>query len=167
MSGEAAMNDPGAWSVDLQIALHAIVLIALPLGTIALLFAVRRRAPRDVEALIATVIAAVLVFTARTFKHNCNLGQPYTQWAIPGLCIWVILLFVADRTFRSGCAALMTFAMVALCWHFMGLVHEPGWNGDPIGMRAMEQNRPKVMIREAEEFLVGKSATDPIDYPAG
>lgn len=158
------MTEPGALNTDLQIALHAIVLIALPLGTIALLFAVRRRAPQDIEALIATVIAGVLVLAARTFKHNCNSGQPYTQWAIPGLCLWVILLFVADRTFRSGCAAVMTFAMAALCWHFMGLMHEPGWTGDPQGMRAMEQNRPKVMIREAEEFLAGKAASDPIDY---
>ena len=161
------MTESSALSTELQIVLHAIVLIALPLGTVALLFAVRRRAPKDIEALIATVVAGTLVLAARTFKHRCNSGQPYTQWALPGLCLWVILLIVADRTFRAGCAAVIAFAMAALCWHFMGLVHEPGWTGDPNGMRAMAQNRPKVMIREAEEFLASKAAEDPIDYPAG
>ncbi len=153
-------------NVDAQVVIHAIVLISLPLGTLVLLLAVRRRAPQGGEALIAMTAAGVLVLGARAIKHNCDQGDPFMQWAVPGICLLIILLFVADWIFRIGCAALMTFAMAALCWHYMGLVHEPGWTGDPKRMRLRDENRPKVMIAEAEAFFASKAAEDPIDYPA-
>jgi len=89
------------------------------------------------------------------------------QWVIPAGCIWLIVLLIADRIYRFSIATLVFISGVILCFQYSDWVHKTGWTGNPEGMRLMAKNRPVVMIREAEEFLVGKAATDPIDYPAG
>lgn len=152
---------------SIWINVHAIVLIGLPIGTLAMLAICKKRKPRARDLLVGTIGAGIVSLSGLSCKHLCNQGDPFFQWLIPAVCIWLVLLFVADGTWRRSVAVLLFVAEVALCHHFVEIVHRTGWTGNPAGMRAMEQNRPKVMIKEAEEFLATKAATDAIDYPAG
>ena len=161
------MIGPDGSNVDLLVTLHAILLIALPPGTLLLLVLVRRRRPRAIAALIATGICFLISFVSMSCKHLCREGNPYFQWVVPILCMLVILLFVAHKVLRRAAAIIMFALLILLCEQFHHWAHQQAWSGNPEGSRTTEKNFNNSKIKIAEMVLAGVADSDSTDYPAG
>lgn len=146
--------------------LHAILMVAVVLGALALLILARRRRPRPATILVASIIALFTCMIGTGFHHACIQGQPVMQWMIPSGCIWVILLFVAGRLRKLIASTLLFVAMIVMCQQYSRWVHEDGWTGDIEAMRGSAINRQRVMISRAENFLADRAATNAAHFPA-
>jgi len=180
MGNDTAIRDPGEdriqWSVGerwhvmngdeltVWVNLHAIAMLALPAGTVALLVFAKRRVPQPIHVLVATGVASIVGFNGYSCRHRCNAGDPVLQWIIPTVCIWLILMFMADAVWRRATAAFVLISMWFLCLQYNSWVHEPGWAGDPERIRRGSEATTSHAIEDTEAFLVAKEPTDPTDY---
>ena len=70
-----------------------------------------------------------MLFAAAAGLHRCDLGQPFSQWLVPGVALIAVVACVYPVRLRRGLAAALAFTTVSLTLHFAALVHEPGFIG--------------------------------------
>lgn len=116
----------------MQADVHAGLLIALVLGAMAALALLRRRAPTSRQVAIALGLAALVTLAAPLLNHHmCMEGEPRMQWLILGPCLLGMLMFVRSAPWRRVLGAALGAGIMGLSCHFMHLVHEPRWTGNP------------------------------------
>lgn len=146
---------------------HAIVLIALPLLTVAGCVAYRK-APRSVLHVLGALGAGVGsgVAVASFSVHACAAGQPLAQWAIPAGCVTLALLFVGHTFARRAWVALTLVVMVAASFDFSARVHGPHSTGNP-DVGRYEAAQAEESRRAVEAKLRTALFEDPIHREAG
>lgn len=110
--------------------LHAILLLALPVTTLAALFATKSHKPSSRQVVYSLLIAAI-VAAVLNLPHLCFEGNPTRPGIVAGACLAAILLRVADPKLRWALAALVAVFGFGLANHFNNVVHSAGWTGNP------------------------------------
>ena len=108
--------------------LHAVLLILLMAAT-AVAVARASRMPTGVRTGLSLLAGLTYLFLVGSLRHMCPLGQPLTQWLIPGVCMTVSLLCIGATALRRTLAGAAMVLGVALTWNFIDVVHGPDFVG--------------------------------------
>lgn len=116
----------------MQATTHAILLIVLALTALLSVLALKRRVPTSRQFVVAFALASLGAIAAAGFgAHLCYEGRPRNQILILGPCLLLTLTLIQSATWRRIFGAGLFIGMVGLSFHFAGLVHAPGWTGNP------------------------------------
>jgi len=78
-------------------------------------------------AIIAIVVSLFnIVFSA----HGCSAGNPFTQWLVPGICLFLIITFIDNKVIRRIAAWIIIIIATILCFHFSEIVHRKDYTGN-------------------------------------
>lgn len=151
------------WDMDIQV--HAVVLLVLPLATLAWCLRWRgrpvpaKRAAVGVAVAVLTMLAAIVVNT-----HACNEGLPPTQWLIGGICVGCVIALTPAAHWRWALGGVLIVVTQVLALHFTDVVHRSGWTGNPrwagVGPAMLATTRRQI------ERLAQQTNSDVV-YPAG
>lgn len=150
----------------MQVTLHAILLIVLPVAALLSVVALGRRVPTGRQFVVALILASLGTLAAPMFnQHMCLAGEPRNQWLILGPCLFLALLLVDSAARRRWLAACVFVGMMGLSCHFTNRVHTPGWTGTP-GRDRGAQARLR-SLQESAEAAVADIANQDAALTAG
>lgn len=145
--------------------IHALILIAVPLATLAAVAVLKHRSPTARQLAVALSLTGLATLPITMTRHMCDEGQHLTQWLIPAPCLLAVLLLIESAAWRRLAAGLVCVGMVGLSCHFEKLAHDPGWTGNPKSGAPL-----RAAIRaQCQAAAVAAAQTDFADaaYPAG
>jgi hypothetical protein len=116
----------------MQATVHAILLIVLAVAALLSVSAVKRRVPTSRQFVVAFALTALgIVVAMGVSSHLCFEGNPRRQYLILGACLLLTLALTHSAAWRRTVSACVFVGMVGLSFHFVALVHTPGWTGNP------------------------------------
>lgn len=145
--------------------------VAILVAIAAIVEVTRRtwRAPsgttRSPVGLVVAGVASFLTF-ALDGSHLCRAGTPAYQCVIMGILLCVIQSRVEDPRWRRVGFLVTLAAMIGLSHHFIALVHQSGYTGNPHRFTSLAASREE-RLRRYGELLLETCETDSRSYPAG
>lgn len=105
------------------------ILLTMVLTAVVIKFGQKKtNIKRMVFAAFVTILVSLLL---RVFSsHKCPEGQPFTQWLIPGICLFLIIGFIANKIIRRIIAVVTIIISTILCFHFSEIVHRKDYTGN-------------------------------------
>ncbi|MFN0059849.1 MAG: hypothetical protein ACKVX7_15430 [Planctomycetota bacterium] len=114
--------------------LNAVGIIACVVVTGVTIALSRRRSMSSMHLALGVLSLLVTCFLVAIIAfHRCGLGQPFSQWLVPGLCCMVVVCAVERPWLRRIIAAVLMIAAVGLSHQYSDLVHEPEFAGRRTG----------------------------------
>lgn len=145
--------------------LNAIVLLIVPLVTLILLWKFGRFSvnfKKVVKAILFLLFTSVLNIITST--HLCDAGTPFCQWLVPAVCGGAIIIGMEEKKIKRTSVIVMFVVSIVLSQHFVHLVHEDNYIGNPNPrINSMSESLlecQKELLKTDEEFV---NRT----YPAG
>ncbi|MBK7584565.1 MAG: hypothetical protein IPI67_30810 [Myxococcales bacterium] len=135
---------------------HFIGIVGSALAALLLVLA-RFGKPTLWRALGAGVSLMVPAFGASAGLHRCDAGAPLSQWLVPGLAVFLVVLFVEPRPLRFAAAGSFTLLCVGLSFHYAEAVHGSSWIGNPDSF-TLEGERAEVRWHTPVTGLYGRVA---------
>jgi hypothetical protein len=151
----------------MDVTIHAILLLAIPVATAMVYVRGPRRTPSKRRPLFAAIIAvgmALLVLAINT--HLCYAGDPWAQCLIIGVCLWAVLTYQRGGLARLWLSVVLVGLMLGLSFQYVNLVHSSGWYGHPHpspAVKIVNDSRLAVVRVKVEEAGVN----NPVVYPEG
>jgi len=116
----------------MALAFHILVLLSIPVATVALL-GLSRKAKltrgQMVGSIVVSLLACLVVYGLS--MHNCDRGQPFQQILIPGLCLAAGWALTSSRRIRIMLSGSIIILMTVLSFHYLFLSHRPDLVGNP------------------------------------
>jgi hypothetical protein len=112
----------------------AFIHFVLILGSVVLAGALTGRytAPLSLRRALWCLPALLVPLVAMTAGlHRCDAGAPLSQWLVPSMGLFAVILFVeAPKQRWMGAGALAAIAL-GLSFHYAAVVHGATWVGNP------------------------------------
>jgi hypothetical protein len=129
MTGAELLNGPLAGHV------HGVITIAClaAVGFSIWKFGTRPTGRRVVWGILSGFVGFFLLsmFTA----HACDAGEPNFYMSYAGLSVAAPIIACKSRVLRSVLAGTFLLVFTSLAFHYVDLVHEPGYTGNPASLR--------------------------------
>lgn len=110
--------------------IHAIILLACPVATMAVLRFAKRRLPTDtqkVRTICLTVVLLTIAWICSVSTWDWFDGSPRFQWILPGVCVFFAHAFVENRMLRRSLVVCLVVAMFGLSKHYSRKVAHGKW----------------------------------------
>jgi hypothetical protein len=110
------------------------------------------------------VIILCLTFT----MHFCHRGEPFAQSLISGLCLILVMIFTRRNIITVASALVIVLLAFALSFHFVNIVHEDGYTGNPkrVNQSWHAEQESKARELDAAMGLCVQKSHDSVSYPA-
>lgn len=147
--------------------LHALLLLAIPIGAIVVCVVARRRRRSRLVSFVCLGVALGLGFLCWLFnQHMCWEGNPVAQWFIPMPFLWLVLVCLADTRLRRLTGLLIAVGMIGLSCQYTDIVHGERWTGSARWGR-LHQAVGGSTLRAIVAELAELPQDDPTSYAAG
>ena len=144
--------------------IHAVILVAAPVATLAICVAGWRRRPTLKRIVGSAFGGAVAAFLLLGFTlHACREGQPFHLWALFSLCGIASVICVSRFRIALAVAAAWVLALIAGAAYYNKLVHGEDYSGTTD--RRWEQRRLDALRHNLSSILAQLGKNDSTSYP--